>query len=107
MDPAFRKDRQKTASLLAEDFCEFGSSGRVWSREAILEHLAEEAPQPAPKVVDFQLELIAPMLALVTYRTIRSGKAALRSSLWIEIDGEWKIRFHQGTPIPSQCSDSI
>jgi ribonuclease HI len=42
MDPAFRKDRAAVSSLLAEDFSEFGSSGRVWSREAILDLLESE-----------------------------------------------------------------
>jgi hypothetical protein len=36
MDPVFRKDCAQVSALLAEGFREFGSSGRVWSRDQIL-----------------------------------------------------------------------
>jgi hypothetical protein len=36
MDSVFLKDRARVSELLAEDFREFGSSGRVWSRDEIL-----------------------------------------------------------------------
>lgn len=106
MDPAFRKDREQVAALLAEDFREFGSSGRFWSREAIIELLATEPAQPAPAVEDFAIQRLAPEIVLVTYLTIRaSGPGALRqgvlrSSLWIHRDSGWKVLFHQGTKIP-------
>ena len=42
MDPAMRRDRERVGALLTSDFVEFGSSGRVWTREATLELLATE-----------------------------------------------------------------
>jgi hypothetical protein len=66
MDLIFRKDRERVAELLAEEFCEFGSSGRVWTRDAILDLLAGESPQVAPKVEDFATQEIAPQAMLVT-----------------------------------------
>ena len=42
LDPIVRCDRARVAALLAEDFEEFGSSGRIWSREAILSLLETE-----------------------------------------------------------------
>jgi hypothetical protein len=48
LDPATRRDRSRVAELLTEDFEEFGSSGRVWSRAAILELLATEEYSPQP-----------------------------------------------------------
>ena len=104
LNAAVRRDHARVAALLAKDFLEFGSSGRVWPREEILELLANETYQPAT-MEDFRCAWIAEGVALVTYLTVRidpeSGQtfAALRSSLWIKESGEWKIRFHQGTKI--------
>jgi hypothetical protein len=117
MDTVFRKDRDRVSALLAEEFREFGSSGRVWTRSAILELLASEAPQPAPRVEDFAIQFLGPEAVLATYRAVRahsSGvpQASLRSSLWIRSKHGWQMVFHQGTRIEpglpalsSQCSD--
>lgn len=102
LDPKVRRDRAQVAALLAEGFFEFGSSGRVWTREETLELLATEEYQP-PAMEDFKCEWIAESVALVTYRTVRTDaesglrSAALRSSLWVKQSGEWRVRFHQGT----------
>ena len=102
LDPAVRRDRRRVSELLTEDFLEFGSSGRVWTREQILELLETENYQP-PAMEDFKCALIADGAALVTYRTVRtdavtSEKATtLRSSLWTKESGAWRVRFHQGT----------
>jgi hypothetical protein len=102
LDPAFRHDRAQVAALLAEDFFEFGSSGRVWSRDTILDLLATEDYVP-PVMEDFACRLIADGVVLVTYRTFRinpeTGQrdAALRSSLWTRHSGQWVVCFHPGT----------
>ena len=70
MDPAVRRDRERVAALLAEDFVEFGSSGRVWTRESILELLATETYTP-PAVEDFACRMLGEDVALVTYRAVR------------------------------------
>jgi hypothetical protein len=103
MDPVFHKDRAQVSALLAEGFREFGSSGRVWSRDQILN--PSETGQPAPLMEDFAVNTIVPELVQVTYRTLKtipSGKpqAALRSSLWIRSGDRWQMLFHQGTRIP-------
>jgi hypothetical protein len=100
MDPAVRKDRAQVSALLAEDFREFGSSGRHWSREAILDLLATEPVQPAPAVEGFEFQFIGPGTALVTYRTVRPQQSTLRSSIWQRTESGWQILFHQGTKIP-------
>ena len=102
LDPSVRHDPSRVSAFLADDFFEFGASGRVWTRDQILELLATEEYAP-PIVEDFACHRIADEVVLVTYRTVRINKelghreAALRSSLWIRRSGTWKIRFHQGT----------
>lgn len=102
MDPVFRKDRARVSALLAEDFREFGSSGRVWSRDDILN--PSETPQTAPLAEGFSVKTIVPELVQVTYRLKRvpggTPQAALRSSLWIRPGDKWQMLFHQGTKIP-------
>ena len=105
LDPATRRNRNRVLDLLAEDFVEFGASGRVWTRDQIVELLATEDFSP-PAMEAFQCRILAPTVALVTYRTVRtdaqSGRhVSLRSSVWMEQEGEWKVRFHQGTPVDS------
>jgi hypothetical protein len=102
LDPAVRRDRGRVSEFLADDFLEFGSSGKVWTREQILDLLATEDYQP-PAMEDFNCLLIADGVALVTYRTVRTNPhtgeraATLRSSLWTKESGAWRVRFHQGT----------
>jgi len=101
MDPVFRKDRKKVSALLAAEFREFGSSGGVWSRDAILDMLEKETQFTTPHVEDFAIQKLAPDVALATYRTVGSKTQleTLRSSLWVCRNGAWKILFHQGTKI--------
>ena len=99
MDPVFRKDRDKVSALLADDFCEFGSSGRVWSKASILELLATEPMQSAPVVEEFQVKRIAPDAALITYHAVRPDQMSRRSSLWVLGNSGWQIVFHQGTSV--------
>ena len=102
LDTLVRRNRSQVEALLADDFFEFGASGRVWTREAILDLLASEDYIP-PAVEDFACRFIADGVALVTYRTVRinpeTGQrdAALRSSLWTLQSGRWVVCFHQGT----------
>ena len=99
MRPEFRSYPERLAALLDPDFFEIGSSGRLWSRDAILELLASESGFEPPMVEDFQLRPFAPDLALVTYRTRRTnGSLTLRSSLWRRVGTDWRCVFHQGTP---------
>jgi hypothetical protein len=107
MEPYVRKDRDAVSVLLSEDFREFGSSGRIWTKAAMLEHLDDESPRSAPDVADFHVSALSPSAMLVTYRAIRSRAAghavdacSLRSSLWVLRDGRWQILFHQGTAVP-------
>ncbi len=101
MDPAARRAPERVSALLTFDFVEFGSSGRVWTREATLELLATET-YIAPQVQDFAFRFLGPGVVLVTYQTVRTDQTGaatvtLRSSIWIRELGSWKICFHQGT----------
>ena len=84
--------------LLADDFVEFGSSGRIYTRAEALSALAAapSSGEAAAPLTDFNIRELAPHVVLATYR---SGQS-LRSSLWRREAGGWRVAFHQGTRLP-------
>jgi hypothetical protein len=108
LDLAVRKNSEQVSALLADDFLEFGSSGRTFDKASILEDLRNEPLHQTAHLSDFVIRPLAPEVVLVTYRTTRQDSSgqiihqAQRSSIWINRDGTWQITFHQGTPIPSR-----
>jgi hypothetical protein len=106
LDPAVRRNPALVALLLADDFLEFGASGRIFDKASILEDLKNEAPRPASLLTDFAIRELSPTIILATYRATRFNAEgepigqSRRSSLWTHVNGQWQITFHQGTPIP-------
>jgi hypothetical protein len=98
-----RRDGERLRQLLSDDFLEFGSSGRVWTRKSIIDMLAMETNFFPPVIEEFECTFLSEKVALVTYRTARTDAktgeqlSSLRSSVWTRQDGEWRMRFHQGT----------
>lgn len=95
-------------ALLAEDFHEIGSSGRFYSKPEVLSAMTDI------QVIDYTCERFSVLPldennAIVTYilaiNRIENGQAcfnrAFRSSLWRKQTGEWRIAFHQATPLSS------
>ncbi len=98
LDPAVRAVPAQVGALLAPEFVEFGASGRVFNRDAILAMLASEPPRIARQGRGFKVKLLAPGAALTTWRVTRGdGVETLRSSVWQQQGGRWLMVFHQGT----------
>jgi hypothetical protein len=96
-----RFDIQRMENVLAEDFFEFGWSGRFYGREETLAvpRGPIDAVLPLP---DFR----APAGRRPRARTYKSAVThdgvvlrARRSSIWSRTPTGWVLRFHQGTPI--------
>jgi hypothetical protein len=90
--------------LLHADFVEFARSGRTYTRNDVLyEFLSGSSLEPV-EADDFELAEPGPGVALLTYTSAHRNPAGalyrqtLRSSIWIETDRGWVMRFHQGTP---------
>jgi len=94
-------NKQRLNELLAQDFFEFGRSGRVWQRQDILaaELSRRDAVRPLP---EFHIRLLDEKIAQVTYDSafIYDGvvEHTHRSSIWSRTSSGWVLRFHQGTP---------
>jgi hypothetical protein len=97
-----RSDVRKSARLLElldDAFIEHGSSGRVYTKRDLVDTLMAETPV-VQTTSDFAVELLAPDVALVTYRIHRHSSPpvhTLRSSVWRRREGRWTMVFHQGT----------
>ena len=91
---------EEAASLIADDFVEFGASGKVWSKTDILAMMSEWSPIERT-VEDFRVRELSPSVCLITYKSSTSGRPSytLRSSLWRNEGGAWRIVFHQGTSV--------
>jgi hypothetical protein len=96
---------KEVSALLADEFIEFGSSGRVYDKQQAIESLQNEPKEAMPQrvIADFNVSVLAAGIILVTYRLLNissdSSMDSLRSSIWELIGDRWQIVFHQGTPI--------
>lgn len=84
------------AHLIADDFLEFGASGRVWDARSTRE-LLEHEPVVAVSIEAFDVAEIGDGVVLATY-VVPGSPSVVRSSIWVRRDGRWVVRFHQGTP---------
>lgn len=109
--PDTRMSPQQVSDLLADEFFEFGKSGRVYNKQITVDALASEGSSGSsivPQVADFSVTSLSSDVVLVTYRSIRVADEAsrnfetLRSSIWKLGSGRWQMVFHQGTPIPQE-----
>lgn len=91
---------------VTDDFLEFGRSGRVYDKSATVACTPEDIDIVLP-LPGFEACEMVPGVALVTYRSIRTIDGEIlhanRASVWVVVDGEWRMRFHQGTPVPDPC----
>jgi hypothetical protein len=99
--PVIRRSAEAVSRLLADEFCEFGSSGRRFTKQEIVEALQKEAAGRI-SIQDFQAHILASGVALVTYQATRQAAPnqvtiSLRSSLWVRREERWQMLFHQGT----------
>lgn len=101
---ATRFDDVLMQDVFAQDMVEFGRSGRVYARDDLFigDQATSEIAATLP-LAEFEARIITPNVVLVTYTSEvvygNETERANRSSLWSKIDGAWRLRFHQGTPI--------
>jgi hypothetical protein len=102
LDPAIRGSARELDRLLADDFFEIGSSGRVFENKArIIVALAEESGFRF-SMHDFETRALGEGIVLATYRVVaqtgddEEPRSSLRSSIWVRRES-WQLVFHQGT----------
>lgn len=102
LQPDVRRSTQTLNDLLADEFIEFGSSGRTYDKQQILESLTNENLVPRTSK-NFNTRILAPGIILATYHSTYWEPGAKpahsrRCSIWKLVNGRWQMIFHQGTP---------
>jgi hypothetical protein len=104
--PDVRCSREALVELLAPDFVEFGTSGRVYDREQIIAALTIEGPgqRGTVQISHLTVRPLSESVVLVTYQTVSRTcdhieHCANRSSIWRRSEERWQMAFHQGTPV--------
>jgi len=100
----FSSDKATVERLLHPEFNEVDESGRSHFFNEILAHM-DKAKHSEDKLhsQDFELINLQSRTMLLLYKSALlkpNGEYcayAKRSSIWIESDGHWKMKYHQGT----------
>ncbi|WP_105383247.1 nuclear transport factor 2 family protein [Neorhizobium alkalisoli] len=98
-----RSSETRLRDLLAPDFREFGRSGLAYTFNDIMTRLVVEDGPANSSISNFTVSMLSETVALATYRGTRlnadgNRQFTNRSSIWrLEVDGKWRMVFHQGT----------
>jgi hypothetical protein len=96
----FHPDREPNRAalglLLADEYKEFCSSGRIVNRQQIMDILVTSTPRPAT-IHHFYVTKLGENVALATYNATTPTSVSHRSSIWVFRDNRWQMVFHQGT----------
>lgn len=86
--------------ILAEEFIEFGRSGRIHTRQEILSTPSQSIRAVMP-LQGFKITPVSQDVVMITYvsELHPDPLRANRSSLWMWRDERWQLFFHQGTPV--------
>ena len=96
-----RFDHRFMDEVVAQDFFEFGRSGRIYERADTLSAGRQpiDATLPLPNL---KIRLLNEDTAQVTYDSAVKCNGVIeygrRSSIWSRTEQGWVVRFHQGTP---------
>lgn len=97
--------REELEPRLTADFFEIGASGRVYSRERVIETVVDRYERNEPsvdnEVDDFKCVQLAEHIFLVTYDLRQPDGHAMRltrrATVWTNELGRWQVAYHQGT----------
>jgi len=95
-----RFNEQYMRNILAEDFFEFGRSGKMYTIDDSLSAPDQEINAVMP-LKEFTVHEIDERVVLITYISevqYDELEVANRSSIWLKTNVGWKLKFHQGTP---------
>lgn len=92
------------AELIDNEFIEIGSSATVYDKAEVIRWLASDDPSERTGT-SFKAHPLAENIILLTYISnmkdtpVADSKQAMRSSIWRLTDGQWRMVFHQSTPL--------
>ncbi|MEX1112709.1 MAG: DUF4440 domain-containing protein [Candidatus Andersenbacteria bacterium] len=99
--PETRFNYEYMDKVLAHDFFEFGRSGRIYQREDTLGASGTQINAKLP-LRDFQIHQLTDDVVQVTYVSEVDDEeleVGNRSSIWLKVEDDWQLKFHQGTAV--------
>lgn len=104
-----RKSAQKINAILSDDFVEFCSSGSEYHYKNGDVFQAEDDEKNLDwEIFNFEVKELSKDCVLATYKVVKHDehderkRYFLRSSIWKEENGKWKMFFNQGTLLPNE-----
>jgi len=99
--PEFGTTRADFERMTTEDYWETGTSGRRYSRAAVLDGLEDRFSVPHQDVwetSEFQCRRLGQDTYLLTYTLLQDhARLTRRATIWRQTADGWKIVYHQGT----------
>jgi hypothetical protein len=99
--PEFGTSRADLERMTAEHFWETGASGRIYTREFVLDQLEQRFSKPHDDVWetrDFYCRELGEDTYLLTYTLLQDNqRLTQRATIWKRTAHGWKIVYHQGT----------
>ena len=90
-------------ALLAETFLEIGYSGKMSSRQEVVDWLINKPITDRWILSNFCVNLLSPDIVLAVYQaqkindSVQISKTSTRSSIWKRYGRQWKMMFHQAS----------
>ena len=99
-----RKSKEKLADILADEFFEIGSSGKMFDKE---ECMKAGVVLTEMSIHNYEIHPLESNVVLATYFLTDQtrNRNTFRSSIWKLIDERWQLYFHQGTITDLQLKD--
>ncbi len=91
--------------LTVNDFFEVGASGRIYSRQHVIDRVLARIERDEPDIEygldDFVVREICQHVYLATYTLRQSDgpitRSTRRTTIWTDAQGHWQVIYHQGT----------
>ena len=96
LHPDRETNRNELTSLLAPEFKEFCTSGRIFNIGQLANALLTTTPRAAT-MSHFYVTPLGENSALATYHITTSNSTSHHSSIWVKRNDHWQMLFHQGT----------
>ena len=102
-DNNFRNSREKLETIISKEFIEYGSTGAIFNHDTVMDFLVGDSNSTTVhKIVEKEIKQLSENVVLLLYKmeslnTDKTIRKTIRSSVWENKNGHWKILFHQGT----------
>lgn len=102
--PEVRKSVERLEDIISDDLIEIGSSGEMYTKKDVLVNLPN-APTLKFVMTEFKITEITPNIVQTFFKTektvVETGATSysMRSTMWKNENGTWRMIFHQGTPV--------